>query len=167
MYRSLVKKHLGEVSKIPDNTDVLVVNDTYKTSVETLCSLYELGISHLNLIPFDPNDAENPSYKNFKVCITQNERHLVPKHIKQVINIGYREISFDTLIRLMIRLNLNFELTNRNLVRHIRAIAEPDIFIYNDYLNNFVKNYVYDSVINDSPSALIVTNERYNLLFSK
>ena len=66
----------------------------------------------------------------------------------------------------MIRLNLNFELTNRNLVRHIRAIAEPDIFIYNDYLNNFVKSYVYDSVINDSPSALIVTNEKYHLLFS-
>lgn len=166
MYRSLKKKHLDEVSKIPDNTDVLVVNDSYKTSVETLCSLYELGMSHINLIPFDPNDTDNPIYKNFKTCITQNEMHLVPNHIQHIINIGYREISFDTLLRLMIRLNLNFELTNRNLVRHIRAIAEPDIFIYNDYLNNFVKSYVYDSVINDSPSALIVTNEKYHLLFS-
>ncbi len=166
MYRSLKKKHLNDVSKIPNNTNVLVVNDTYKTSVETLCALYELGITHINLIPYDPNDAENPIYKNYKVCITQNEMHLVPNHIQQIINIGYREISFDTLLRLMIRLNLNFELTNRNLVRHIRAIAEPDIFIYNDYLNNFVKSYVYDSVINDSPSALIVTNEKYHLLFS-
>jgi transcriptional regulator with PAS, ATPase and Fis domain len=166
MYRSLKKKNLSEVSKVHKNTDVLVVNDTYESSVQTLCSLYELGFSHINLMPFDPNDANNPIYKNFKVCITQNEMHLVPEHIQQTINIGYREISFDTLLRLMMRLNLNFELTNRNLVRHIRSLAEPDIYIYNDYLNNFVKNYVYDSVINDSPSALIVTNEKYDLLFS-
>lgn len=166
MYRSLKKKHLDEVSKIPENTDVLVVNDTYRTSVQTLCSLYELGFSHINLIPYDPNDKENLTYKDAKVCITPNEVHLVPDYIEKTINIGYREISFDTLMSLMIRLNLNFELTNRNLVRHIRALAEPDIFIYNHYLNNFVKNYVYDSVINDSPSALIVTNEKYHLLFS-
>lgn len=166
MYRSLKKKNLIEVSKIPKNTDVLIVNDTYETSVQTLCALYESGMSHINLVPFDPKDSNNPIYRNFKVCITQDEMHLVPNHIQRTINIGYREISFDTLLRLMMRLNLNFEFTNRNLVRHIRSLAEPDIYIYNDYLNNFVKNYVYDSVINDSPSALIVTNEKYHLLFS-
>lgn len=166
MYRSLNKKNLVEVSKISKDTDVLIVNDTYESSVQTLCALYESGMSHINLVPFDPNDSNNPIYRNFKVCITQDEMHLVPSHIQQVFNIGYREISFDTLLSLMMRLNLNFEFTNRNLVRHIRSLAEPDIYIYNDFLNNFVKNYVYDSVINDSPSALIVTNEKYNLLFS-
>jgi len=166
MYRSLKKQYLENVYKIPKNTDVLIVNDTYETSVQTLCALYESGMSHINLIPFDPNDADNPIYSNFKVCITQNEMHLVPNNIPQVINIGYREISFDTLLSLMMRLNLNFEFTNRNLVRHIRALAVPNIYIYNDYLNNFVKSHVFNSVINDSPSALIVTNEKYNLLFS-
>lgn len=166
MYRSLAKKYLHKVSKLPKNANVLVVNDTYESSVQTLCSLYELGFSHVNLIPFDPNVSGSEFYKDYKICITQNEMHLVPFHIQETINIGYREISFDTLLRLMMRLNLNFELTNRNLVRHIREIAEPDIFIYNDYLNNFVKSYIYDSIINESPSALIVTNEIYHLLFS-
>lgn len=166
MYRSLNKNSLIEISKISKDTDVLIVNDTYESSVQTLCALYESGMSHINLVPFDPNDSNNPIYRNFKVCITQDEMHLVPSHIPQVFNIGYREISFDTLLSLMLRLNLNFEFTNRNLVRHIRSLAEPDIYIYNDFLNNFVKSYVYDSVINDSPSALIVTNEKYNLLFS-
>jgi transcriptional regulator with PAS, ATPase and Fis domain len=166
MYRSLNKKNLIKISKISKDTDVLIVNDTYESSVQTLCALYESGMSHINLFPFDPNDANNPIYNNFNVCITQDEMHLVPSHIQQIINIGYREISFDTLLSLMMRLNLNFEFTNRNLVRHIRSLAEPDIYIYNDYLNNFVKNYVYNSVINDSPSALIITNEQYHLLFS-
>lgn len=166
MYRSIKKQHLHEVSQIPKDTDVLVVNDTYETAVQTLCSLYELGMNHINLVPFDPNDADNNQYKNFNISITANEVHLVPKYIQKIINIGYREISFDTLIRLMNRLELNFELTNRNLVRHIRSIAEPDIYIYNNYLNNFVKNHVFDSVINDSHTALIVTNEKYFVLFS-
>jgi len=166
MYRSLNNQYLHEVSQIPRDTNVLVVNDTYETAVQTICSLYELGISHINLVPFDPNDAYNSQYKDFQICITPNEVHLVPEYIQKIINIGYREISFDTLMRLMIRLDLNFELTNRNLVRHIRSLAEPDIYIYNDYLNNFIKNYVFDSVINDSPTALIITNEKYIMLFS-
>jgi len=166
MYRSLNKQQLHEVSRIPKNTNVLIVNDTYETAVQMLCSLYEVGMSHIKLVPFDPNDADNCKYKDFQICITANEMHLVPKYIQKTINIGYREISFDTLMQLMIRLDLDFELTNRNLVRHIRSIAEPDIYIYNNYLNNFVKNHVFDSVINDSASALIITNEKYHMLFS-
>ncbi|MBP1926309.1 transcriptional regulator with PAS, ATPase and Fis domain [Sedimentibacter acidaminivorans] len=166
MYRSIKKQKLYEISNIPSNTNVLIINDTYETSVQTLCSLYELGMGHINLVPFDPSDADNPQYKDFKICITPNEVHLVPEYIQKTINIGYREISFETLMRLMIRLELDFELTNRNLVRHIKSIAEPNIYIYNNYLNNFVKNYVFDSVINDSPTALIITNEKYHILFS-
>ena len=96
MYRSIRKKQLDEVSQIPKGTNVLVINDTYETAVQTLCSLYELGISHINLVPFDPNDADNFIYRDFKVCITPNEVHLVPNYIKKIINIGYREVSFDT-----------------------------------------------------------------------
>lgn len=166
MYRSISKRHIHEISEIPNGTNVLMVNDSYETAVQTLCSLYELGMSHVNLIPYDPKDADSNIYNDFEICITPNEIHLVPSHIKKVINIGYREISFDTLLRLMNRLDLNFDLTNRNLVRHIRELAEPDIYIYNYYLNNFVKNYVFDSVINDSHAALIVTNEEYTMLFS-
>jgi transcriptional regulator with PAS, ATPase and Fis domain len=166
MHRSLKKQPLYEISLIPKNTSVLIINDTYETAVQTLCSLYELGMNHINLVPYDPNDADNPKYKDFQICITPNEVHLVPKYIHKIINIGYREISFDTLINLMSRLDLDFELTNRNLVRHIKSIAEPDIFMHNNYLNNFLKNHVFDSVINDYLTALIITNEKYNILFS-
>lgn len=166
MHRSLKKQPLYEISLIPKNTNVLIINDTYETAVQTLCSLYELGMNHINLVPFDPNDADNSKYRDFQICITPNEVHLVPDYIHKIINIGYREISFDTLISLMVRLDLDFEPTNRNLVRHIKSIAEPDIYIHNNYLNNFVKNHVFDSVINDYPTALIITNEKYNILFS-
>lgn len=166
MYRSIKKQQLHEILRIPKDTSVLIVNDSYETAVETLCTIYELGMNHINLIPFDPNDPYNPIYSNYNYCITPNEVQMVPKHIQNIINIGYREISFDTLIQIMNRLDLNFELTNRNLVRHIRSLAVPDIYFYNNYLNNFVKDYVFNSVINDSPTALIVTNEKYLVLFS-
>jgi transcriptional regulator with PAS, ATPase and Fis domain len=165
MHRSLKKQPLYEISLIPENTNVLIINDTYETAVQTICSLYELGMNHINLVPYDSNDTDNPKYKDFQICITPNEVHLVPKYIHKIINIGYREISFDTLVSLMSRLDLDFELTNRNLVRHIKSIAEPDIFMHNNYLNNFVKNHVFDSVINDYLTALIITNEKYNILF--
>ena len=68
MYRSIKKQQLHEILQIPKDTNALIVNDSYETAVETLCTLYELGMNHINLIPFDPNDPDNPTYRNF-ICI--------------------------------------------------------------------------------------------------
>ena len=43
---------------LPAGTDVLLVNDTPDSAHEMIVTLYELGIGHLNLIPFE---AEQPA----------------------------------------------------------------------------------------------------------
>ena len=53
MNRSPDRTSLNKISKIPANTAVLIVNDTYESSIDTVNSFYEVGISHINMIPFD------------------------------------------------------------------------------------------------------------------
>lgn len=55
MTRSIRKTYLDSILAIPAGTDVLLVNDTPDSAHEMIEMLYELGIGHLNLIPFEPD----------------------------------------------------------------------------------------------------------------
>lgn len=50
--RSISEKHLSEIMCIPKDTDVLVVNDTFDSTMDVLYTLYGLGV-HFNLIPYE------------------------------------------------------------------------------------------------------------------
>ena len=52
--RTFARQYLDEVYAIPAGTDVLVVNDSDESTIQTTNSLYELGLNHLNLIPYIP-----------------------------------------------------------------------------------------------------------------
>ena len=71
--RSISKKHLTELLQIPKNENVLLVNDSEVSTMETLYMFYELGIFHFNLIPFNENDYAAGAYKNISYAITPNE----------------------------------------------------------------------------------------------
>ena len=54
MARTFERRYLDEVYAIPAGTDVLVVNDSKESTFQATNSLYELGLNHLNLIPYIP-----------------------------------------------------------------------------------------------------------------
>lgn len=166
MKRSLSKKHLQEVRNLPKNTNVLVVNDTYENAVQTIYSLYEIDITHVNFIPYDPYDINNFKYRDLKICVTPNEQHLVPPHIEEIINIGYREISFDTIAQLKKKLNLDYDSTNRNLIHHLRSIEEPSNGFHDDYISNFLITQVLKNLSNKLDACFFIVNESYELIYS-
>lgn len=49
MARTFERKYLDEVYSLQAGTDVLVVNDSEESTIQTTNSLYELGLNHLNL----------------------------------------------------------------------------------------------------------------------
>ena len=97
MNRSPDRTSLNKISKIPANTAVLIVNDTYESSIDTVNSFYEVGISHINMIPFDEELEHTGIYDRLQIAVTPGESVLVPRHIKKIIDIGYRRVSFDTM----------------------------------------------------------------------
>ena len=74
---------MGKSQKIPSGTKVLVVNDSYESSVDTVQSLYEAGINHISMIPFDEELANTTIYQDIQVAVTPSEQHLIPAHIKK------------------------------------------------------------------------------------
>ena len=134
--RSFTRSMLKEISDLPAGTDILVVNDSYTTALDTVYLFYETGISHVNLIPFDRKKESTGIYNHLTTAITPAERHFVPEHIKKVIDIGYRYVSFDTMLKLMKMLDLDNGIVNRAL----NSKNETEIAQYIERINEVINN---------------------------
>lgn len=166
MTRGIDKKRISEIQKIPPNTNVLVVNDCYESTIQTAFELNCLGLGYINFIPFDEKNNSVEYYNGIHIAITPNEEHLVPKFINKIINIGYRQIGYDTFIKLMETGKLNLKLVNRNLIAHMNNIVEPNASFRKDYLNSYLKSEMLDKFIFNSKDAILLLDTDYNLVYS-
>lgn len=165
MTRGIDKNLIPEIRNIPTNTDVLVVNDTYEDTIQITNTFYELGLNHINFIPYEQNLDINGYYNDIKIAITPDEVDMVPSFIKKVINIGFRKIGYDTLIKIMQKLQLNNKYINRNIIKHMNEIVEPNTAFKNNYLNSYLKSEMLNRVIFNSYEGILLTDNNYNLVY--
>ncbi len=166
MTRGINKKHFNEIQKIPKGTDVLVVNDCYESTVQTTNTFYELGINHVNFIPYDKNLDVHDYYKGIEIAITPNEVQLVPNYIKKIINIGFREIGYDTINKIIQKQGFSHKLINRNFVKLMNDIVEPNANFKSSYLNSYLKSEMLNKLIYNSKEGILLTNYDYNIVYS-
>ena len=165
--RDVNSNNISPLNSLPAGTNALVVNDSYKSSMECMYSLYNLNISHINFFPFDREAGlSEKDCSVFDVAITPGEPHFVPPFIGDIIDIGPREISPETFFRLTEILSLDYDKVHRNIIKHIKDMSDPGIGTYNTYLNTLLKERVYNRFINASDLAVIIVNERYDIIFA-
>lgn len=162
--RTIQKKFLPEIFSIPKETDVLVVNDSVESTLQTTNTLYELGLNHLNLIPYRPE--EDPSmYRNVKIAITPNEALLVPRFIEKIINVQDRYVDLSTFAAIINKLELNNERITRNLLRYTQLIAENSKGINQRYVTEHLKSEMLKRIIHDSKNAILITDCDYRTVY--
>ncbi len=166
MDRSIQKQAMPELMKIPAETDTLVVNDTYITSADTTYQLYEIGINHLNLIPYDSTLEHTGIYRNIQHAVTTGEVSYVPSYIKNVINLQYRVISFATILRLVNLLELDRNRLLQKLIPYMNSIAMVDLGFHDNYRDSFLKNQMLDQIVKDSEEAILVVTDLYQHVYS-
>ncbi len=166
MDRSIQKQAMPELMKIPAETDTLVVNDTYNTSADTTYQLYEIGINHLNLIPYDSSLEHSGVYRNIQHAVTTGETSYVPSYIKNVINLQYRVISFATILRLVNLLELDRNRLLHKLIPYMNCIAMVDLGFHDNYRDSFLKNQMLDQIVKDSKEAILVVTDTCQHVYS-
>ena len=154
--RTFNENELLKVFAIPSSTDVLVVNDNKETTYEIMSLFYELGINHLNLIPY----YENKDYSSISVAITPGESRFVPGHIKNIIDIKNRCISISTFIKIISELKIDDTKVNHNLIKYSEKIVNLDIGIRDTYKELYLRKEELDTIINLSKDGIIFTNEK-------
>ncbi|KYH34572.1 transcriptional regulatory protein QseF [Clostridium tepidiprofundi DSM 19306] len=149
----------GEIYKLfslPEKIDVLVVNDNMETTIQTTALLYELGVNHLNLIPYD----ENKSYENIKIAVTPGECDKVPKYIERVIDLGQRCIDISTFLNIMNKLKIGNKEISRRIVKYSEQVISLDTGIKERYKELVIKNDELDSIINLSNDGILAVSNK-------
>ena len=138
MKRNIKQQYLQPVIDLPAGTSVLVVNDSRESILQTMYMIYELGVSHIKLIPFEPLVSQSNGYESIDTAIvTEMSEHLVPPYIKNVLNIHNRDISFETFSKVISVLGLNNAHIHAALLRKIRDELDTGA----DYINSFLSNF--------------------------
>lgn len=155
--RSIQKKYLKPLANIPKGSNVLLVNDSRESTLQTIYMIYELGIGHLNLIPYDPASAASGMYDNIHIAIlAHHAADLIPPHIKEIYSIHNREVSFETFQKLIALLGLETPVVKRNLIHKIHDEREVGSNFIDSYFSNYLKDQMIVSVVEESHRAIIL-----------
>ncbi|MEW4414602.1 sigma 54-interacting transcriptional regulator [Clostridium sp. AN503] len=98
------KDSIRRLQEIPKGTKVLFVNMTETMAREAVTQLEQLGVTHLKFLLYAPGVELT---ERTEIAVTPDEERYVPQGIDQVVNIGQRTCSADTMIEAAIRLGLD------------------------------------------------------------
>lgn len=166
MQRSPNRRAVDMIRRIPEGSDVLLVNDGYQSSLETIYTLCECNVGRLNYIPFDPELAARGIYDMISIAVTPGEPQLVPPHIKRVVDIGYREVSFESLLRVMQDLDLDIDRVRRNIFRHQNDVVEANTNIIENYINDYIKSEALKRMTDNSRIGMVLVDDRFNTVYA-
>ncbi|MCC5468528.1 sigma-54 interaction domain-containing protein [Pelosinus baikalensis] len=162
--RTLPNSEIYKITAIPKGTNVLVVNESPETTSESVAFLYQIGITHLNLIPYDCRK----DYTDINIAITPGEVESVPPHIQTVIDVGHRCVDISTFVSILNYFNIDTQETSRRLIQYSDTIVTMDIGIKSQYKELFMKNIQLNTVVNLSHNGILLSDkDNFILLYNK
>ncbi|MDI3546893.1 MAG: hypothetical protein PWR10_545 [Halanaerobiales bacterium] len=152
--RAINLENIFKVINLPKNENVLVVSNYRYTALETIKLLKELGIEHVNYIPYYPG-AE---YYKTEIAVTSGGKHLVPDGISEIIDLGIKSIDISTIIEILLFLELPLENTNL-----LAAMYTKRMINLNKYSGQL--NMVLMGILSTSHDGIIAVDDKNTILF--
>lgn len=99
------RKEIETLRKLPRGTRALLVNLSVQMSIESIAELQRLGITHIDFVPCYPGA---PCPAGIPLAITPGEMQYVPEEIRDVIDLGDRVFTSDTLLEIAVILGFTW-----------------------------------------------------------
>ena len=121
---TLTEEQFRKIAELPEGTSVLLVNYSVEMTMDTLSLFHQLGLNHVQFVPYYPGVANVP---RLDIAVTPGERKHVPDFVKRVIDIGDRVMDARTVIDIATGLGLEWLLKEERFVDYFRSIRmSPD-----------------------------------------
>lgn len=153
--RTFMKEAVSKLSNIPENSDVLVVNDNIETVLETVSTLYNIGIKHINLIPFE----KGKNYSHIKYAISPSELEFIPEYINEIYDVKNRVLDISTMLLLINRLKINNKKIQQNLYNYYQKIFTTNDAITKNHNNLLRRTEELDYLLDLSHDGILLTND--------
>lgn len=142
---------------LPQDKKVLVINETKEGTLETIKALQQMGITHLQYIPywqdcgFEPQDTDT--------AISPGMLHICPKNITTEIDIGMRQISISTFIRILNYLDLDFSYAEKFVYNHKKLLIDTYRQVSEQYSRAEGLRKSLESILNNINEAIIAVKD--------
>ncbi len=168
--RTFLKGGLEQLYRIPEGSDVLVVNDNIETVLDCVSSLYNIGIKHVNLIAYEPGK----DFSHIRYAISPSEMDLIPDYIENLYNLYSRVMDIPTMLLIMSRLRIDNKEIQQNLYNYYQKIFSVNESITDNYNNLLTRTEELDHMLDLSHDAIVLTdpegrvlihNKKFNEIF--
>ena len=160
MKYNMPKANLEPLKDIPAGQDVLVINDSNETTLQTIYMLYESGYNHISLYPYIEDSVPAKSYDSFEFCAATNDSlHLVPSTCRKIVNLQNRDISFETFQKLMHVLELDSHDIHRKIISQIENDSLTKFNFVDDFLSSELKAQLLTDIMENFSFGLILIDK--------
>ncbi len=149
--------NLEKVILLPKNKKVLVASSFKYVSVETIKSLIDLGIDHVEYVPYGANDVIN--LQDFDTAITPGLSQFCPKGIKTIIDIGPRIIDVITFLDLLSKLKLDVSYLTRFVNYYTKLLMHSSQKLANIFSKSELLRKERDIILDTMDEGIITVNE--------
>ncbi|SCB00222.1 Carbamoyl-phosphate synthase, large subunit [Bacillus mycoides] len=169
--RTVHHEYIDKLLRIPEDSSVLVVNDNDDATINLIESLYQLGINHIQFIPFRKGVL---FYDDVRIAVSPGETHLCPSYIKEVIDIGVRLFDMTTILEVVECCGLSKDISSKISERYISNIielqrkllhAERDAKQMSEHIQNVLGTVDDGILVVNQEGRITVFNERLTALF--
>lgn len=122
--RTISKVGLEKIMKIPEGTEVMLLDESADMAVQMVSVLYQLGARHIELIPSYPEAKESIEEKNL---IILGEAKCNTSLAGKIINIGNSLLDMSTIIDIGTKLGLIHMLQRQNIKKSYKEIVTTNV----------------------------------------
>lgn len=169
--RVINHKNIREIISVEEDTDVLLINNSYESTMEAIQQLIELGLDHIRYNPYYPGCG---SYPNLEIVITPGEGQLAPYKPKKLIDIESRILDIETIHSLARNLGLEQYLKGSMVTDYIRDIVEISRSIEESRRSSFESQQILQQIVNnleygvafiDNEGRIASINSKFEYIF--
>ena len=162
---SLKKESLLEIFKIPKHEDVLVASDSYDDEIDIIYMMCEMGFRKYNYVPYHKYYENEQILKPVDYAVISNNVVTDCVEIPHIINLGFREISADTLLSLLDIFDVECDCAKQNIDRYTSKLVDRHNGPNNIYLDNYLKSYMVKCLADNSTNAIILLDVQLRVLY--
>ena len=150
-------KTIRQLQEIPSGTKALFVNMTEKMVREATTTLNQLGVNHIDFIPFYPGAEQK---NDIELAITPDEERYVPDSVKRVINIGHRSCTSGTMIEIALKLGLEELLETEHFQEYMEGMASSNYSFDTMFTRSRRLESQFDILMDILDEGIIGVNEK-------
>lgn len=152
--RTFMEKEFVKILEIPQNTKVLVVNDNYENTLQTVELLYSLNVNNILMFPYN---SEREYDTSIDIAVTPGEADKVPEGISNIIDLGDRHLDLSTFLEIIYRLHISDNDISAKLLNYNSMLINTDNGITKNYKETVMRNIQLERVLDMTDQGVALT----------